>query len=178
MDGGPRTMCYSKEWWFAPCLLHTDYIQACVAWDEPVMQEKLFFIIWLYPNECNSVFSNWRQQNIVVFPAVVGDLTCSTGQMSTPGPSVCSAGVNSVPSWVTYNQAIYPARRLNDNMHVHTLKHKCTELQQQTCTQWKCFLKESRGNSIVRTEVYSPLSSTCLLCFYVYLRFPLICCFK
>ena len=102
---------------------HTGRIQACVAWDEPVMQEG--FLIWLYPNECNSVFSNWRQRDAPVIQPMPVDPTRSTSQTSTPGaPKSARWGwtqdTNSLVSHI--RRSSNPAWRLDDNTHVQFSK--------------------------------------------------------
>lgn len=120
MDGGLRRM-YSSVKWCAFYLhthkyTHTSCIQACVACDGLVMKEKL--LIWLYPNECNSVFSNWRQQDVPVFLPWPGTLHVPPAKRR-PWPPVSSAGGElriQTPSWVTEKPQQQPC------LCVHALK--------------------------------------------------------
>ena len=89
-------------------LTHTHRLHSCVCcvrWASYAGR----LLIWLYPNECNSVFSNWRQQDAPVIQPMPVDPTRSTSQTSTPGaPSPLSGGELRIqtPWWVTYDGAV------------------------------------------------------------------------
>lgn len=160
MDGGPRRMCFSVKWWWCALrLLHTDHIQACVAWDEPVMQEKLFFI-WLYPNECNSVFSNWRQQDAPVFLPLPGIWHAPPAKRRPRPPQSAQRG------WTQDTKSLMSHTYPGDISRPGAKwQHACTHFESvcvPSCRDKhthivKCFLKELRGNSIVKQAILHSL---------------------
>lgn len=127
MDGGPKRMCFSVKWCVLHFHTHTRRLYSgmcCVRWAS--YAGKLF--IWLYPNECNSVFSNWGQQDAPVFlllPWIWHVPPAKRGPWPQSAQRGWTQDTNSLMSHIYPSNN--PAWRQNDNTHVHTLRPACAE---------------------------------------------------